>query len=290
MLLKLTKIFELKNKGTLSVEIKLALAHYVEKSVKRWTRKSKKTYFLIHNAGFFSCASMALQEVIDRNYTKINARFGMRLYKRFLFSDPWMCYFSGVSNLKIDNAIQFLAISGQLPRTEWWQENYSLLPSKQTKAIIKKYFTPSKRVLHRKKELILQHKIITSKTIGVHFRGTDKSQELPLTPIQRYSDILDILIRENPTYKILIQTDDLVAEEFLAAKFNEKTIMFSGLKTNKGRVSMHYLSARRPVKPTIDYFARVLILSECAHLVTHTGNGALWEVLYRGNSKNVIQL
>jgi hypothetical protein len=233
---------------------------------------------------------MALQEIVGRKYSKISARFGMRLYKRFLFSDPWKIYFSGISSLKMENEILPLEKTELWLPTSWWHEDYSLLPFSQTNVLVTQYFKPSRKVEAKKKQLISSYAIDRSKTIGVHFRGTDKSQDLVLTPLQTYAEVIGKLVRENPTYEVLIQTDDLDAQEFLVARFKDKSIVIDELKTNNGAIGMHFVSSKSPKRPTINYFASILILSECKYLVTHTGNGALWEVLYRGNSKNVVQL
>ena len=38
------------------------------------------------------------------------------------------------------------------------------------------------------------------------------------------------------------------------------------------------------------FFAAVFCLSKCKHLITHSGNGSFWAVLYRGNTENVYQI
>jgi hypothetical protein len=284
----LFKIIKLRKRKVLLVEIKLAVAHKVTDLVKPWLGKSNKTYFLLHNAGLFSCASVAMQEIVKKEYTKISARFGMRLYKKFLFSNPWNFYFKKYSSW-VSISESPLKLENWHP-INWWAEDYSLLPFRSTDLIVKKYFNPSQRVLIKKKELVTKYMIDTSQTIGVHYRGTDKFQEIDLTPLKIYAKVLTELLGLNPTFKVLIQTDDFKAQKFFRDMFGERSIVIDELKTTVGKVGMHYMTSRNPKQSTINYFASVLILSECKYLVTHTGNGALWEVLYRGNSENVTQL
>lgn len=51
-------------------------------------------YFLGHNEGLFSCASLALQDVTLSRPRRINSTFGLVLYKKWIFADPWPRLFS----------------------------------------------------------------------------------------------------------------------------------------------------------------------------------------------------
>lgn len=126
--------------------------------------------------------------------------------------------------------------------------------------------------------------------LGIHYRGTDKAKEIVpphLAIVLR--DAQEILLT-NPGLKVLVQTDDLRAQEYFSSNLGDFSITINELKTSFGSVGAHYRSsARHNAISVVDYLATVQILSKCAYLITHTGHGALWEVLYRGNTENVIQ-
>ena len=63
--------------------------------------------------------------------------------------------------------------------------------------------------------------------------------------------------------------------------FKEKIFYFTEIEPSKSKIGSHNLSKKDPILFTQTYLAAVLILSESAVLVTHTGNGALWEFIIR---------
>ena len=282
------KLYENKR---LKLEINNRIAIFIGHKAKFLLAKvNTKTYFLTHNAGFFSCASVALEDLITKNPSKISSRFGMGLYKNVLFTNNWEFFYRLPSKGSINNN-KNISKNEILDTSNWWKKKYKTLPIKKVELYILKYFSPSDHVIDLEKNLTKKYKLNFSQTIGVHYRGTDKYTDWDLTPISAYVDEIDKILKANRSKDILFLSDDLSAQLYVKKRFyNQNLVIIEELSTSSGLVGAHYAYKGNRIKQAQLYFAAVLMLSKCNYLITHTGNGALWEVLYRDSIENFIQL
>jgi hypothetical protein len=250
---------------------------------------SNKTYFLTHNAGFFSCASVALDAVVRKKPQKINSIFGLAWYKKILFMNNWNEFFQEADLNKISDLDQRKV--SELNVSSFWNQRYDQILIKEFTPFINTYFQPSIKIQNIKSVLLNSYKIKPSETIGVHYRGTDKVTEWDLTPINKFGDEIDKLLSGDSKNTILFQSDDNEARKYISKRFaDEKVVIIEEIFPGEGAIGAHLIDSRNQQEQVILYFAIVLILSECNFLITHTGNGALWECLFRTNTDNVIQL
>jgi len=286
---RLLTIYFLLRRKTLLVTLRIEVADWVAKTIAPKFAKDREKLYLTHNAGFFSCLSVALNSVVDNPPLSISARFGMRLYKEYLFSNPWNHYFESPDSChhRKSHIPEVGAVNPSI--LDWWWCRYSALPLSEFHEMIDTYFYPSQSVLDRVETLKTQHEIKLTETIGIHYRGTDKVEEFSVTDLSNYIHEVEQILIDEPNHKILLQTDDFSAYNVFYERFSENMISIDPPIKSTSGVGLHYLGKRNPVKETINYFATVLILSKCDYLITHTGNGALWEHLYRGNSNRVTQ-
>lgn len=289
MINKIATTLSLIKRKTLLVTIRIAIADWVAKRIAPIFSNRSQRLFLTHNAGFFSCASVALNSVVKKPPSSISARFGMRLYKKHLFDDPWSDYFNkpifGENNKNSPSGVVIMNNAVD----EWWRYRYSDLPLEEIQSFLNTYFTPSKKVLNKMQMLIDEHNINLSTSIGIHYRGTDKAEELNLVDVDEYFVRIGEILADKPIHKIILQTDDYFVFQQFLNKYGEKLIAIDRPISSPLGVGLHYLGKRNPIEDTIKFFSISLILSKCDYLITHTGNGALWENLYRGNGNNVTQ-
>jgi hypothetical protein len=284
---KVDTVFLLIARKTLRVTVRIAIADWVAKRVAPLFFSVSEKLYITHNAGFFSCTSVALNSIVREPPLSVSARFGMRLYKPHLFSDPWSHYFMkpDLTNVKLPKIDQSTP-----PPLDWWWRKYSELPLSETQLYLLAYFRPSSRVLAKVEEVLDQFDLDYSKIIGVHYRGTDKAQELDTIEVDFYFHELDQILAIEPDHRILLQTDDYAIVGSFLRRYGDRVVIIDHpIKSSEG-VGLHYLGKRNPVEDTIQYLSIILILSKCDYLITHTGNGALWEVLYRGSDFRVTQL
>ena len=287
---RLSTIRLLLRRKTLLVTLRIEVADRVAKTIAPMFAKNREKLYLTHNAGFFSCLSVALNSVVENPPLSISARFGMRLYKAHLFTDPWKYYFKPPQLHNQENQFSPPPSIRLIPAKDWWWRRYEALPIIDVSLYIEMYFAPSDRVRAKMIESKNTYNLEPSKTIGVHYRGTDKLTEFSITGIEEYIRNVSEIISQVPNHKILLQTDDYVAYQKFFAIYGERMITFDQPTSPTSGIGLHYLGNRNPVEDTVKYFSTTLILSQCDYLITHTGNGALWEILYRGNNVKVIQL
>jgi hypothetical protein len=248
------------------------------------------TYYTTNNAGLFSIVSTVYTDLAQSQIPirRIDTRFGAILYKKFFFQNIWPQLFKEPqSAIKlIQNEKLFLCP----PAIGWWCSAYRDLPLKDIHESISNHFRPSEDVNHLKLKLQNKYAFSPDQIIAVHFRGTDKAKEISGIPVTRYFDEIDRATKKFPRLRILLQVDeDSVRESFLS-RYPEKSFYFSELVTSLDKVGPHYQIKTDPISEAKIYFAILLIISQSKLGITHTGNGALWELIFRGNHENFIQL
>jgi len=252
----------------------------------------KDTYYCLSNAGLFSIASTVYTDLAlaDVPVREINTVFGAILYKKYFFQNVWPHFF----NIPIE-ACHLASDSNVLmtpfpPAVGWWCLDYLSLPIEEIHFSTNKHFAPSAQVLAVKDEILKKYEIISSKVIAVHYRGTDKIKETNEISFHRYTAEIDKAITRNPEARILLQVDERVILERLLEHYGQKSFCISELPPSGGKIGAHYLRKDDPIQDAITYFAIILILSQSDTLITHTGNGALWEFIFRKTSDNFVQL
>ena len=144
---------------------------------------------------------------------------------------------------------------------------------------IEKYFSPSKLITSTVAQLQASSKIDYENTCVIRFRGTDKIEE---TVQPRFDEVLNkaLAVQANhPLIRFAIQTDDQEFRDFIYNHlgdrcFEVETSPWEGWTGNKDY---------------IDFFACIYMLSKCKYIITTSGNGELWMMLFRGHSEGVIQ-
>jgi hypothetical protein len=253
--------------------------------------KSKNTLQLRHNSGLCSCMTVALSQLYGSTYKKVSSRFGLTLYKRYLFSNNWPVLFH---TPEITNVFNSKLTLSEKEIINLWSADYLELPFAELSPYVKTFFSPSDEVMNKSRDIIDRYHILTKFTIGLHFRGSDAFVDKTRVHTASYNDyILAVkqLLSKNNNFKVLVQTDDKEAQDIFLEQFNTSAIIIKDLvPSTKAFIGSHFLPKDNPESDAVAYLAILQILSQCNYLVTHKGNGGLWEVLYRGGSHNVIQI
>jgi hypothetical protein len=249
-----------------------------------------ETYYCLSNAGLFSIISTIYTDITEANVPirKISTVFGAILYKKYFFQNIWNAIFETPGQASVIRKSP--ECSALPPAVGWWSTDYHLLPLSSIYASTTVHFYPSRLVFSKKMELLKKYQISPSKTIALHYRGTDKVREIANISLGTIKSEIDKFLIKYPDSRILLQVDEKFILESLISTYSEVAFYFSELPTSEGSTGAHYLSKLDPVLDAVTYFASVLILSECRALITHTGNGALWEAIFRSSSENLKQL
>ena len=155
-----------------------------------------------------------------------------------------------------------------------------------------RFLNPSDLIVERKNILINKYKFDPQKTISVLYRGTDKATELKLGSPTEYLNVVKNILKDNPNFKVLLQTDQTQVIQYFYDQLGDILITFEETpSTTSNRVIWSLLE--QSDKDLVDWSqwfdAALRCVSECKYLVNHTGNVAFFANLYRGNIDGVHQ-
>lgn len=255
----------------------------------QWGYFEGTTFHLTHNAGFFSMCSVTLFELSRRQEqtTEINAEKAFADYGGQNGRDPWEHYFLP-PQVHISAPYSHKNPFGRRLRHH---RRYSVLSIWRVRRHLRRYFTPSEAVVNRRNELMARHRIKPRKTITVCYRGTDKGIEITLAPPSEYLEATKRILLQKPGYRVLVQTDQAQVRDYLMTELGDRAFFLPEMPVTESNRVIHKLI---PAEDKVDFgqtlLATVLIMAKTKYLVTHTGNMALWTVLFRGSTRRTVQL
>jgi hypothetical protein len=156
---------------------------------------------------------------------------------------------------------------------------------------VSKYFKPSDKVQQIAAEYVRNYNIDLPNTCAIFYRGNDKKRECDIIPYQAFIDKAQEVLNVNPNVRFMVLPDET---EFLYA-FNEafpgKCFHFheSGHMSRKDSALFYELPPHLKTAHGRYFMAAVYLASKCSNLITHSGNGGFWAVLYRGSMNGVYQ-
>lgn len=246
----------------------------------------------VREAGIFSLCTTTLVDLASSNteVRRIVARRAFFRYQTWPFVDTWKNLFRDPLPNQILNGSKDYVRS--VVEAELYHTDYRMLDFHILVPWVKKYFSPSERVMSRKAEFLQKYGLETTNLIAVNIRGSDKWKEIRPTPLDRYERLCDKLLATSPVSKILVVSDQSEYIERFRARYGTRVVVFEELPTTSSVQYPVHRTIPRSARTQfgIDYFATVLILASAEFLVTHTGGGAFWTALYRHHTSNFFQL
>lgn len=254
---------------------------------------------ITHNAGFFSCCTIALQDTMiwfnlnRRMPDKVDRSHQYAYYKSEPLQNLIAHFFA-----ETDDAIPFeRPVVLTHGKQELQYTDYRQLDFNDVKPFLDKFFRPSEYVLSIVKMYEEKYNIDYENTCAVFYRGNDKNRETKIAPYQMFIDkakeVYDNMYLPfgNDNLRFLIQPDET---EFLGVCYEQLPNCFHFEETPHISKQDSAVPFEMPVIERANYaanfLAAVICLSKCKHLVGHSGNCMMWAVLYRGNTDNVHQI
>jgi hypothetical protein len=252
----------------------------------------RDTYFLTYNAGLMSCSTTALSDITasGRKVTKIKSNFGMSLYKKWLLRNNWKSFFQNPTQ---ENSPEFVLPEGKTyPKDihDWWVRDYADVPVKDVLDAVGLFFRLSPKVVKLSDGFVEKYGINLEETIGVHYRGTDKQTEIETPSLTEFISQTRQFMQQMTNPKILLLTDEPAVTIGFEAAFPKAVITVTELATPGGSIGAHILDSKEPEVQGQIFLAILSLVSKCKKVVTHTGNGALWEVLFRESTEGLKQV
>lgn len=249
---------------------------------------------IIHNAGFFSCNTIALMDIIT--YANKHKRFPDRV-------DRWNQYLhfktepgQNLIPFFFDEGAEPIEYKGEIPLPYDCMSiqfaPYSKLPFEAWQPIINKYFKPSQHISNLAYNYGSNYRLDYSNLVSVFFRGNDKSREMAIPSYDAFIEKASEVMVRRPGVVFLIQPDET---EFLHAfmkEFPSNTIYFQETPHMSKKDSAIFLEVpkHKRTENGANFMAACLAHSRCSEIITHSGNIGLWLALYRGNADNIHQI
>lgn len=251
---------------------------------------------VIHNAGFFSCFTIRLMDILNyfNEYhelpDEVDSREQFVHYKSHPGEDLQYFFWNPQTDIPIpyEMPIEFRNDCMAIQFASYTELNYAHLGP-----FLARYFMPSSEVGDRQYNLITKHDLDFEKQefCGVFYRGNDKVTEFDYIPYERFLERARMIREGNPTIRFILLPDERQFQDAFLREFPD-TITFDevGAMAKNPKSAVFYETPRDKRKfREAYYFAAILIMARCQHLITHSGNGALWAALYRGHTNNIHQ-
>jgi len=251
------------------------------------------TLIITHNAGFFSCTTIALIDIMKYfNQHKclpetIDRSEQFAFYKRDYSLDIVHEFFED-NNLTIEHHGE-IAVTHEPGEVSFG--DYSKFHFDSITPFLKKYFAPSQRVQGMIAAYEQNYNIDYDNTCAIFYRGNDKQRECEVTPYADFINKAQEKVNSNPDIRFLVQPDETEFLEAFTGALPGRCFYFTETPhmRKKNSAIFYELPKEKKTEHGCYFLAAVIVMSRCKHLITHSGNGGMWAVLYRGNFDNVHQ-
>lgn len=248
-----------------------------------------------HYAGFFACTSLRFFRIFDYfNDNKklpegIDSSRSYVQYRRHHNDGPdySLLFFKDCKLvnkiLELPHPITIVNSNVERQFTDYNNFNFDA-----SQPIMEKYFSLTDTILEKVDILKEKYNIDFENTCGIFFRGNDKSTE---TTQPSYEDIVTKALElknNNPNLRFVIQTDENEFLEYFISHIPDAFHFTEIPKIGKCKTSLQYQQFFT-LEHQKYYVASVYLLSKCKFVVSTSGNGEMFMVLWRGNTKGLIQ-
>jgi hypothetical protein len=263
------------------------------------------TLKITHHAGFFSCCSVKLEQLIiffnkhKKLPRKVDGSNLFSLYKKQLHKtkmysktnqdDITFNYFEHYDNIKNT----FIYKKDIDYKNEYQFKSYSSLDYENISPFVKKYFSPSIKVNKIIQYIEQKYNLEDYNNLCVIFyRGNDKSTETNVSDYDLYIEKAKVIMRENENIRFLIQSDETEFIEKLISTFpNNSFYCKDEIRHMKKTLStVDFVMRDTNHIFSFCFLAITIIMSKCKYIICGSGNCSIWIMLYRGHNNNVYQL
>jgi hypothetical protein len=247
------------------------------------------------NSGFFSCCSVKLDNII--RYINIYKKMPIQVdsseqfewYKTDKNQDITYIYFEEPNNLNE------IILNDYRIYIDFYHENqftdYSNLNYDKIFPIVYKYFYPSRNIINKIQTIEEKYILDYNNICVLFYRGNDKITETKLCEYDEYLTYANLIVKNNPNIKFLIQSDETEFIEFILKLFPNNSFYFNDEIRHVKKCNN---TVDKLMKESIFIFSQyylsiTIIMSKCKYIICGSGNCSIWIMLYRGNASNVYQ-
>lgn len=242
-----------------------------------------------HNAGFFSCCSVRISEIVQffNTYKKlpriVDSCIQFHAYKveeKDLTSEFFKTLdtsFAHERNINCTHEDQWL--------------DYKTIDFEGIAPVMNKYFSLSDRVLEVVKSFEAKYQFDYDNITSVFYRGLDKSLETGIAPFAEFVEKADELYKSNRNMRFFVQTDTAEFRDAFTSTFKNSFYLQEAPVSSAaaGSVMHKLVPADQREHLALTILASTYMISKTHSIITHSGNCGLWAVYYRGHANNVHQ-
>lgn len=243
---------------------------------------------ITHNAGFFSCCTIALQDIalfIDQyGYEpEIDRSQQFEWYKENKGEDISKEFFTmGATTGQIyETDLSF--DSRELQFSDYKKLNFAVLEK-----YITKYFSLHRGIFDIVKGIFNGKMNISGYYCAVFYRGNDKNRETKIGSYEEFINKAKQIKASHPHIKFILLPDETEFEKAFMNEFPDTIVLTRSLPKCDSCMPLE-IPQRERIGHAKNFLASVFAASQCGHLITHSGNGGLWSVIFRGDGENVHQ-
>jgi hypothetical protein len=254
------------------------------------------TISIKHNAGFFSCCSVKLDEIVKYINSKkklpdhVDSSLQYSWYK--MDNQPqditydYFEHYDKLPNIDYDTNIN---ITYNCRKHQF--VDYSIIEYNNLNPLITKYFSPSQNIKDIITSIECKYCLDYDNTCVLFYRGNDKNSETLICGYNEYIEKANIILKENPKITFLIQSDETGFIELLTATFPKNSVWFKDEIRHMAKCNNTVDKVMRAQNPLFSkqYLAITIIMSRCKYVICGTGNCSQWIMFYRGGNNNVYQ-
>jgi hypothetical protein len=249
----------------------------------------------IHNAGFFSCCSVRLYDIVKFiNDTKqlpqnVDSSTQFEWYKNETNEDEDITfdYFKHYSQIDED-----IKINETIMYHHFYQfEIYSKINYENLLPLVKKYFSSSDEICRIIDNMEKKYNIDYDNVCVLFYRGNDKIRETVLCNYSEYLEFSNNILEKNLNIKFLIQSDETEFIVYMRDNFPNNSFYFNDeiRHMNKQNDTVDIVMKEMNYQYSKYYLAITILMSKCKYVICGSGNCSIWIALYRGHSNGIIQ-
>jgi hypothetical protein len=238
------------------------------------------------DGGFGSCGTVALLEILKYFNEHKHAPEVDRSGQYQLYGNKIKLFQEGTWPIDYIEPIEI----GDCMSVQW--EDYRELPFWYLNEFVNRYFLPAFNIRVRKEHFLEKYDINPDNTVSVFYRGNDKQKETETAPYDAFIDKCKEIKAKRPGIRFLVQPDETEFLEAFTAAFPDRIHIEENehIRKNGNMAVFHTVSVIKRREHVKNFFASLLIHSECSEIVTHSGNIGLWLALYRGRPDGIHQI
>jgi hypothetical protein len=254
------------------------------------------TLHTTHNAGFFSCCSVKLDNITNFYNLRrtlpavVDSSSQFEWYKQPGEGDVTYKYFEPPDNI----ATPIPTLSATCPSVpyhhgyqfiEYPRLNYRLLVP-----FVRKYFTPSLEIRQIIRHLEEKYQLDYSNMCVLFYRGNDKVTETPLCSYDEYLTYAQQLLQKHPEMQFLIQSDETEFLHFMEQHLPNTVVFYDEIRHMPKQNSTVDILMKENIELFSKYYLAITILmSKCKYVVCGSGNCSIWIMLYREHCRGLFQ-